>query len=158
MTIGGRRYVDGGLRSFTNMDLVAGSGLDLVIVSAPMSQGRVGRGQGRHPGAPTPAGPAPQRGLCLAAGWSTVVTIEPDRQVAHAMGLNPMDARPRGEVSRVARARVADWLAGSQTGRRLVAMLAGAVTAVDAVALAGDRTAEAEGDGAGSGRTAARTA
>lgn len=37
VTIGGRRYVDGGARSVTNADLVAGLGFDLVIVIAPMT-------------------------------------------------------------------------------------------------------------------------
>src|SRR5664280_1276151 len=35
--IDGVRYVDGGVRSLCNLDLMAGLGLDLVIVSAPMS-------------------------------------------------------------------------------------------------------------------------
>jgi len=36
VVIGGRRYVDGGAWSATNVDLVAGSGLDEVFVLAPM--------------------------------------------------------------------------------------------------------------------------
>lgn len=36
VTIGGRRYVDGGACSSTNVDLVAGLGLDEVVVLAPM--------------------------------------------------------------------------------------------------------------------------
>src|SRR5450759_1224664 len=35
--IDGVRYVDGGVRSLCNLDLMAGLGLDLVLVSAPMS-------------------------------------------------------------------------------------------------------------------------
>jgi NTE family protein len=124
VTIGGRRYVDGGLHSFTNMDLVARAGLDLVIVSAPMSQAS-------H----WPAVAADsllrqhlrarlhKEAAVLRRAGIPVVTIEPGRQVAHAMGPNPLDARPRGEVSRVTRARVADWLANHQDGRRLVALL-----------------------------------
>jgi NTE family protein len=37
VTIGGRRYVDGGAFSPTNADVVAGRELDLVVVSSPMS-------------------------------------------------------------------------------------------------------------------------
>lgn len=37
VTIDGRRYVDGGARSVTNVDLVAGLGFDLVVVVAPMT-------------------------------------------------------------------------------------------------------------------------
>ena len=40
VTIGGVRYVDGGAHSPTNADLVAGLGLDLVVVSSPMSVAR----------------------------------------------------------------------------------------------------------------------
>jgi NTE family protein len=36
VTIGGRRYVDGGAHSATNLDLLAGSGLEEVFVLAPM--------------------------------------------------------------------------------------------------------------------------
>ena len=35
--IGGRRYVDGGVCSVSNMDLVAGRGLDLVICLNPLT-------------------------------------------------------------------------------------------------------------------------
>ena len=60
-----------------------------------------------------------------------VVTIEPDRQVARAMGLNPVDARPRGEVSRATRRRVGDWLSGPGDGRWLAATLAAAAVEAD---------------------------
>lgn len=39
VTIGDARYVDGGAHSLCNVDLVAGLGLDVVLVSAPMSSG-----------------------------------------------------------------------------------------------------------------------
>jgi hypothetical protein len=39
--------------------------------------------------------------------------------VSAAMGLNPMDARRRGAVSRTTREAVGDWLARGVTGRRL---------------------------------------
>lgn len=38
--IGGDRYVDGGVYSTTNLDLLAGEDLDLVVVSAPMGVAR----------------------------------------------------------------------------------------------------------------------
>jgi len=37
--VGKHRYVDGGFRSLTNLDLLAGEDLDLVIVSSPMTCG-----------------------------------------------------------------------------------------------------------------------
>ena len=41
--IGGRRYVDGGVCSVSNLDLVAGRGLDLVICLNPLTSRRRGR-------------------------------------------------------------------------------------------------------------------
>ena len=40
VVIDGERYIDGGAHSTTNADLLAGLGLDLVIVSAPMGRAR----------------------------------------------------------------------------------------------------------------------
>jgi NTE family protein len=129
--IGGHRYVDGGLRSCTNMDLIRQSGFDLVIVSAPMSQAS---------GRPSVAADSLVRHslrarlhrevATLRRAGVPVVAIEPDRLVAQAMGPNPLDARPRGAVSRATRSRVETWLADDHEGRWLAAMLA--VAAADA--------------------------
>jgi NTE family protein len=43
--IGGRRYVDGGVCSVSNMDLVAGRGLDLVICLNPLTSRSEGEGR-----------------------------------------------------------------------------------------------------------------
>jgi NTE family protein len=40
VAIDGERYVDGGVHSTTNLDLLAGQSLDLVVVSAPMAVAR----------------------------------------------------------------------------------------------------------------------
>jgi NTE family protein len=144
--IGGRPYVDGGLRSFTNVDLVRDSGFDLVIVSAPMSQA-----SSRPSAAADTLVRRPLRArlhsdvAALRRAGVSVIVIEPDRHVAHAMGLNPIDARPRGAVSRVARIRTEEWLTHHQEGRRLVAMLA--VASATAGARTGGRTAKAAGPG-----------
>lgn len=37
VTVGGRRYIDGGLHSYTNADLMGPPSLDVVVVSSPMS-------------------------------------------------------------------------------------------------------------------------
>ena len=47
MKIGGRRYVDGGVCSVSNMDLVAGRGLDLVICLNPLTSSSEGQGSSR---------------------------------------------------------------------------------------------------------------
>jgi NTE family protein len=126
VSIDGRRYVDGGVRSLVNLDLVVGSGLDLVVVSSPLSHASP---------VPWPAASTPMRQLLRARlrlevaavrrAGVPVVVIEPGRRVSAAMGLNPMDARRRGSVSRATREAVGDWLARGVTGRRLADALRG---------------------------------
>jgi len=120
--IGGRRYVDGGIHSMVNLDLLAGLGLDLVIVSSPMSQASF------RPALDTMIRRALRARLhaevaALRRTGVPVVAIEPGRRVAGAMGLNPMDARRRGTVSRATTAAVQEWLARGTEGRRLAALL-----------------------------------
>jgi NTE family protein len=142
VTISGRRYVDGGVWSLTNMDLLARSALDLVIVSSPMSQASA---------RPAVAADTLMRQslrarlhsdvTALRRAGVPVIAIEPDRQVAQAMGLNPMDARPRGAVSRATYARVSAWLASDSTGRLLATLLAmDAAAATEGVAAAAPAT------------------
>jgi NTE family protein len=50
--IDGDRYVDGGVHSPTNADLVAGLGLDLVVISSPMSVAHAGHHVPTHPRRP----------------------------------------------------------------------------------------------------------
>jgi len=96
VTINGVRYVDGGAHSPTNLDLVAGLGLDLVVVSSPMS----------HVGARPPLGlDGPSRALARAALWrealrvrrsrTAILAFQPTPADRAAMGLNPMDATRR---------------------------------------------------------------
>ncbi|MDQ3946960.1 MAG: patatin-like phospholipase family protein, partial [Actinomycetota bacterium] len=90
--IGGVRYVDGGCGSATNLDLLARVGVDLVVVSSPLSLTRVGT----------------RRGVCLPArllhraevaaeatrvrrSGASVVAFEPDPTVQVAMGRTSMD-------------------------------------------------------------------
>jgi NTE family protein len=122
--IGGRRYVDGGVHSMTNLDLVAGSPLDLVVAVSPMSQAT-------SIGAPLPGTLIRQtlRARLRAdvagvqASGVTVVAIQPGRSVTAAMGFNPMDAARRGAVSRAARAEVRHWLHEGLDGRHLARLL-----------------------------------
>jgi NTE family protein len=131
VSIGGRRYVDGGVQSPTNMDLLTGAALDLVIVSSPLSHASARPALA----ADTLVRQALRAGLraevaALRRSGVPVVAIEPDHRVTRAMGLNLMDARPRGAVSRVTRAQVTRWLAGAPEGRWLVAMLSDARSTV----------------------------
>ncbi len=105
--IGGQRYVDGGVHSPTNLDLLAGERLDLVIVSSPMS--RAGRG--------SPAASADgalrtwsraqldREVLGLRRRRTPVVAFQPTPDVITVMGPNAMDPTRRAAVSVAARRR-----------------------------------------------------
>lgn len=124
VSIDGRRYIDGSLRSLTNADLAREAGLDLVLVSSPMTQ--------------TSARPVPAAGgvarqplrlllrlevAALRRAGVPVVAVEPDPAVVRAMGVNPLDAKPRAVVSRVTYASVAHWLQEHKEGRWVAAVL-----------------------------------
>jgi NTE family protein len=113
--IGRRRYVDGGVCSASNLDLVAGRGLDLVICMNPLS-GRVG------PGALDPLGwlPAIARRVNrrrlehevrkVRRFGTDVVVLEPTADDLAVMGLNWMSAERRREVIESAERTVAEQL------------------------------------------------
>ncbi|MFN2545550.1 MAG: patatin-like phospholipase family protein [Actinomycetota bacterium] len=92
--IDGVRYVDGGVCSPTNLDLLAGKGLDLVIVVSPMSVAR-------HPGRQIDI---PLRRLFrlrlareaakVRRGGTRVVAFQPAAEEMAALGLNAMDPNP----------------------------------------------------------------
>jgi NTE family protein len=124
VVIGGRRYVDGGVSSMVNLDLVADRGLDLVIAVAPMSQAPAW--------GPLSLGVVMRQGLRsrlrsemaeLRRRDIPVVAIQPGRSVITAMGLNPMDAARRGGVSLATRAGMKRWLRDGPEGRQLVRLL-----------------------------------
>jgi NTE family protein len=100
--IGGRRHVDGGAFSLTNLTQVSGLGLDLVVVSAPMS--RAGR---RHaPGSLVRAAARAQLDIeahRVQRSGTPVVAFHPTAEDLAAMGPDAMDARRRAGVTRQAR-------------------------------------------------------
>lgn len=125
VTIGGRKYVDGGVHSMINLDLVSGQGLDLVLAVSPLSQAAA-------LGPLTPVTFMRQSlrrrlGAEVASLRRTgvpVVAIQPGRTISAAMGVNPMDAARRTEVSETTRVGLRRWLADNPEGRRLAALLA----------------------------------
>jgi NTE family protein len=92
--IDGVAYVDGGVHSPTNADLLSGCGLDLVVISSPMSV-RLGGVRARLD--------LPYRVLfhrylrsevwALRRRGCTVVAVEPDAAMVRTMGLNLMSGR-----------------------------------------------------------------
>jgi NTE family protein len=131
VNIDGVRYVDGGAHSLTHLPEVAGKGLDLVVVIAPMSR----TGHRSIPG--------------LLAGWSAgnvfvreasraqlslealvvrrrgtpVVAFQPTAEDQKAMGLNLMDPRRRAQVVRQARTSTLRRLDRPEFRKRLSALI-----------------------------------
>lgn len=129
VAIGAGRYVDGGVRSMVNLSLVADLGLDMVIVSSPMSWASRWPSLGpdvlmRQLARRQLAGEIRQ----VERRGTEVTAFQPTRRMTIAMGLNAMDARRRQLVSREAYRSTMGYLTGSEKGRRLVELLAGPPT------------------------------
>jgi NTE family protein len=92
VTIGGTRYMDGGVRSITNADLAAAA--DAVLVLAP-SRGF----------SPNPFGP--ERDAELAALSGRVLVVDADEASTAAFGADPLDPATRGPSARAGRAQAA---------------------------------------------------
>lgn len=91
----GRRYVDGGVHSPTNADLMVGLGLDIIVIVSPMSATRAAQ----NSLLPT-ARPLHGRRLAgevkrLRASGTEVLTFQPTAPDVSAMGRYAMDARRR---------------------------------------------------------------
>jgi NTE family protein len=99
VTIDGRRYIDGGVRSATNADLTAGH--ERVVVLAPITTG---------------FGPIPSvaRQVAELSERAQVVVVSPDKAARHAIGRNMLDPARRAAAARaghIQAAVVADSIA-----------------------------------------------
>jgi NTE family protein len=103
MTIGGRRYIDGGTCSPTSLDLLAGLGLDEVFVLAPMCSFEYDQ--------PPSVGARVERSFRrtvtrrmvreagkVRAGGTQVTLVGPGREDLEAIGANLMDPTRRAAV------------------------------------------------------------
>ena len=92
VTLNGRRYIDGGMRSSTNADMAAGHKLVLVVaVRLGAAGGALGeRIQARFD----------EEVETLKDGGATVVTITPDEDAVASFGPNLMDFRRRADAAR----------------------------------------------------------
>ncbi len=126
--IAGRRYVDGGLRSTSNADVLRESGCDLVLCLNPMSS--------LHAGEPRTLGERLALGMRSASGrrlggeartlreaGSDVVLLQPTVHDLDAMGTNLMSTARRHEVIERAIASVTEHLRESGLGDELRARL-----------------------------------
>ena len=124
VVIGGRRYVDGGVASTSNLDVLADRELDLVICFNPLSslhapqQRRIGdrvagvlrQESGRRLG---------REAKRLRAAGTEVVLIQPTIHELDAMGTNLMSGRRRNQVIEVAVETVGRHLRERDTRVRL---------------------------------------
>jgi NTE family protein len=110
--IDGARYVDGGAHSPTNADLVAGLGLDLVIVSSSMSiAGNALRFAVDQPMRRVARLALAQEVARVRRSGTPVLVFQPTASEVAAMGLNAMDPARRATVTRNARESAARRLA-----------------------------------------------
>jgi NTE family protein len=101
VTIDGRRYIDGGMRSAANADLA--SDAERVVVLAPI-----------------PRGIGPMAGVdAQVRGWSRVAVVSPDKASRTAIGRNVLDPAARAGSARAGRTQapaVAERIAAVWTG------------------------------------------
>jgi NTE family protein len=93
VTIDGRRYMDGGVRSADNADLAAGAAR--IVVVSPF---------GMNPEVPSPM---PLREVVgrLREGGAEVTVLQPDEASAAAIGVNPLDPATRVPAAEAGRAQ-----------------------------------------------------
>jgi len=93
VTIGDRRFVDGGVRSLANADLAAG--YERVVIVAPVANGA------GHLTSPR------RQAAALTAAGARVVLVQPDHAAVHAIGRNVLDLSRRAAAAAAGRAQAA---------------------------------------------------
>jgi NTE family protein len=129
--IAGRRYVDGGLCSGSNLDLLAGEGLDLVVCVNPTSSPEDPPARTLGERMVLPLRQAAGRRLreeaeVVRETGSTVVLIEPTARDLELMGSNMMVRRRRHDVVESAIASVIAQLRRPEVAASMSALPAGA--------------------------------
>jgi NTE family protein len=130
VAIGGRDYVDGGVYSTSNLDVLRHEPLDIVIALNPMSSMQAGSTETvaerlafrMRDAAGRRLGSEARR---MRAAGVEVVLIQPTVTDLDAMGTNLMSARRRREVVTTAVTTVAEHLGRSPLGARLAQLPAG---------------------------------
>jgi NTE family protein len=93
VTIGDRRYIDGGMRSAANADLAAG--YQRVVIIAPIAQG-VGN-----------MASATRQAADLTAAGAQVILVKPDAAAVKAIGRNVLDPARRAAAAQAGRTQAA---------------------------------------------------
>jgi NTE family protein len=122
--IGGRSYIDGGVRSTSNLDVLAGESLDLVIALNPMSSLHAGSRRTLGERVAIRMREAAGRRLGseakrLRANGQEVILIQPTVHDLDAMGGNLMSSERRHDVVETAVRTVTEHLRATPVGARL---------------------------------------
>lgn len=128
--IGGHQYVDGGVYSTSNLDVLRAEPLDLVVALNPMSSLHTRSPQTVAQRVAFQLRQAAGRRLGheakrLRAAGIEVILIQPTVPDLDAMGGNLMSSRRRHEVIETAVGSVTEHLLGSEVGERLSSLPAG---------------------------------
>jgi NTE family protein len=131
VVIDGRRYVDGGMFSAANLDLIGDSDADVVICLNPMSSRHRGgllsptgpiaslfRGDNRHV--------IEREAAMLRHGGRRVFVVQPTAEDIRVMGFNYMSRRGLDRVAATAFRTTSDALDGTELGRLLRSLPRGA--------------------------------
>ena len=128
--IGGREYVDGGVYSTSNLDVLRAEPLDLVLALNPMSSLHAGAPRTLAQRAAFQMRQAAGRRLGheakrLRAAGIEVILLQPTVADLDVMGGNLMSSKRRHEVIETAVRTVTEHLRGSEVGQRLRELPAG---------------------------------
>ena len=118
VTVNGRTYIDGGVASPTSADLLVDSGVDEVIVLAPMAARQTDRPRSplarvERRGRRYMTGIVDREVRALENAGKKVIRIEPDARDLAAFGYNMMDPKRRRRVLDTALVSTADTVAAS---------------------------------------------
>ncbi len=116
---GGRRYVDGGVHSPTNADIVTDARFDIVVISSPMSATRLAHGAMLPSARPVHARRLADEVARLRRAGCLILTFQPTPADVSAMGRNPMDASRRRPTTAAALASARTRLADPAISERL---------------------------------------
>jgi NTE family protein len=115
----GRRYVDGGVHSPTNADLVARSNLDIVVIVSPMSATRLAHGALLPNARPMHARRLANEVERIRRSGAEVLTFQPTPDVVTAMGRNSMDPARRAGTTDAALSSARERLGDPRVAERL---------------------------------------
>lgn len=127
VAIDGTAYIDGGVHSPTNADVLAASGVevDLVLISSPMSlTGRGLRLAGDQPARRWSGALLDAEARRLRRAGRSVMAFQPTPEDAAVMGVNAMDPARRSAIARQAYESTLRRLERADTRDRLAALLA----------------------------------